>query len=41
MTIIEKILASHSGKDKVVPGEIVDVTIDVRLATGFWRRRRG
>lgn len=35
MTIIEKILASHSGKDKVVPGEIVDVTIDVRLARDF------
>lgn len=35
MTIIEKILASHSGKDFVVPGEIVDVTIDVRLARDF------
>jgi 3-isopropylmalate/(R)-2-methylmalate dehydratase large subunit len=35
MTIIEKILASHSGKDKVVPGEIVDVAIDVRLARDF------
>jgi 3-isopropylmalate dehydratase small subunit len=35
MTIIEKILASHSGKTKVVPGEIVDVTIDVRLARDF------
>ncbi len=35
MTIIEKILAAHSGKPKVVPGEIVDVTIDVRLARDF------
>ena len=35
MTIIEKILASHSGKDFVAPGEIVDVTIDVRLARDF------
>jgi 3-isopropylmalate/(R)-2-methylmalate dehydratase large subunit len=35
MTIIEKILASHSGKAKVSPGEIVDVSIDVRLARDF------
>lgn len=35
MTIIEKILASHSGKDIVKPGEIVDVIIDVRLARDF------
>jgi len=35
MTIIEKILAAHSGKSKVVPGEIVDVAIDVRLARDF------
>ena len=35
MTIIEKILASHSGKAKVKPGEIVDVVIDVRLARDF------
>jgi 3-isopropylmalate/(R)-2-methylmalate dehydratase large subunit len=35
MTIIEKILAIHAGKDKVVPGEIVDVVIDVRLARDF------
>ena len=35
MTIIEKILAAHSGKPKVVPGEIVDVAIDVRLARDF------
>jgi 3-isopropylmalate/(R)-2-methylmalate dehydratase large subunit len=35
MTIIEKIIASHSNRDHVVPGEIVDVTIDVRLARDF------
>lgn len=35
MTIIEKILASHAGKTMVKPGEIVDVTIDVRLARDF------
>ncbi len=35
MTIIEKILANHSGKKKVVPGDILDVQIDVRLARDF------
>ena len=35
MNIIEKILASHAGKKKVYPGEIVDVEIDVRLARDF------
>ncbi len=35
MTIIEKILANHSGREKVHPGEIVDVEIDVRLARDF------
>jgi 3-isopropylmalate/(R)-2-methylmalate dehydratase large subunit len=35
MTIIEKILAAHSGRDIVKPGEIVDVSIDVRLARDF------
>ena len=35
MTIIEKILARHAGKDMVVPGEIVDIKIDVRLARDF------
>jgi 3-isopropylmalate/(R)-2-methylmalate dehydratase large subunit len=35
MNIIEKILASHSGKDLVKPGEIVDVMIDVRIARDF------
>lgn len=35
MTIIEKILASHSGKDIVKPGEILDVEIDARVARDF------
>jgi 3-isopropylmalate/(R)-2-methylmalate dehydratase large subunit len=35
MTVIEKILAAHSGKDHVVPGEIVDVVIDARVARDF------
>jgi homoaconitate hydratase family protein/3-isopropylmalate dehydratase small subunit len=35
MNIIEKILANHSGKKKVYPGDIVDVEIDVRLARDF------
>ncbi len=29
MTITEKILAAHSGRDHVVPGEIVDVELDL------------
>jgi 3-isopropylmalate dehydratase small subunit len=35
MTIIEKILAAHSNKKAVRPGEIIDVKIDVRLARDF------
>jgi 3-isopropylmalate/(R)-2-methylmalate dehydratase large subunit len=35
MTVIEKILAAHSGRDHVVPGEIVDVVIDARAARDF------
>lgn len=35
MTIIEKILANHSDKSKVFPGENVTVEIDVRLARDF------
>jgi homoaconitate hydratase family protein/3-isopropylmalate dehydratase small subunit len=35
MNIIEKILAKHSGKSKVHPGDIIDVEIDVRLARDF------
>jgi homoaconitate hydratase family protein/3-isopropylmalate dehydratase small subunit len=34
-TVIEKILASHSGKEKVLPGDIIDVTIDARVARDF------
>ena len=29
MTITEKILAAHSGRDRVSPGELIDVDIDV------------
>jgi 3-isopropylmalate/(R)-2-methylmalate dehydratase large subunit len=32
MTITEKILAAHAGKDMVEPGEIVDVELDLALA---------
>lgn len=35
MTIIEKILANHSDKSKVYPGENVTIEIDVRLARDF------
>jgi 3-isopropylmalate/(R)-2-methylmalate dehydratase large subunit len=35
MTIVEKILASHSGKDFVKPGDIIDVIIDARVARDF------
>ena len=35
MTVIEKILASHSGREHVQPGEIVDVNIDARVARDF------
>ncbi len=35
MTIIEKIISQHSNKDTVVPGEIVDVEIDARIARDF------
>ncbi len=35
MTVIEKILAAHSGKDVVAPGDIVDVEIDARVARDF------
>ncbi len=35
MTIVEKILAAHSGKELVKPGDIIDVTIDARVARDF------
>lgn len=34
-TIIEKILASHAGKEKVWPGDIVEIVIDTRVARDF------
>jgi homoaconitase/3-isopropylmalate dehydratase large subunit len=35
MTIIEKIIGNHSGKEKVKPGDIVDIEIDARVARDF------
>ncbi len=35
MNIIEKIIASHSGKSTVKPGDIVDIQIDARVARDF------
>ncbi|KQC09262.1 MAG: homoaconitate hydratase [Candidatus Cloacimonas sp. SDB] len=35
LTLIEKILANHSGKTVVKPGEIIDILIDVRIARDF------
>jgi 3-isopropylmalate/(R)-2-methylmalate dehydratase large subunit len=35
MTIIEKIIATHSNQKDVKPGDIVDVTIDIRAARDF------
>ncbi len=35
LTLIEKILANHSGKEVVKPGEIIDIVIDVRVARDF------
>ena len=35
LTLIEKILANHSSKDVVKPGEIIDIEIDVRAARDF------
>lgn len=34
-TVIEKILATHSGKSQVGPGDIIDVEIDARVARDF------
>ena len=34
-TMIEKILANHSDRDTVQPGEIIDVSIDARVARDF------
>jgi len=35
MTLIEKIIAAHCGKDNVKPGEIVNLSIDSRAARDF------
>ena len=35
MTLVEKILANHSEYDKVKPGDIIDITIDVRVSRDF------
>jgi homoaconitate hydratase family protein/3-isopropylmalate dehydratase small subunit len=35
LTLIEKILANHSDKEIVKPGEIIDIEIDVRVARDF------
>ena len=35
LTLIEKILANHSSKDVVKPGEIINIEIDVRAARDF------
>ncbi len=35
MTIIEKIIANHSGNETVKPGNIVDIVIDARVARDF------
>lgn len=35
MNIIEKIISSHSNKNSVKPGEIVDIEIDARVARDF------
>lgn len=35
MTIIEKIISQHSNKKNIIPGQIVDVEIDARVARDF------
>jgi homoaconitate hydratase family protein/3-isopropylmalate dehydratase small subunit len=35
MNLIEKILTNHSDKDSVNPGDIIDVSIDARIARDF------
>ncbi len=32
MTVTEKILAAHAGRDRVEPGEIIEARIDLALA---------
>jgi len=35
MTVIEKIMAAHAGKELVKPGDIIDLFIDARVARDF------
>ncbi|MCD6382980.1 MAG: homoaconitate hydratase family protein, partial [Thermoplasmata archaeon] len=35
MTVVEKIMAAHSGKEEVSPGEILWIDVDVRTARDF------
>ncbi|NLI24831.1 MAG: 3-isopropylmalate dehydratase large subunit [Bacteroidales bacterium] len=35
LTVVEKILAAHAGKEKVQPGDIVEIAIDTRVARDF------
>jgi 3-isopropylmalate dehydratase small subunit len=35
MNVVEKILANHSGKKDVMPGQIIDIKIDCRVARDF------
>jgi len=35
MTIIEKIIAGHSGQKTIKPGDVVDIVIDARVARDF------
>ena len=35
MTMIEKILANHSGQEQVKPGEIADIELGARIARDF------
>ncbi|MFO7933895.1 MAG: aconitase/3-isopropylmalate dehydratase large subunit family protein [Bacteroidales bacterium] len=35
LTVIEKIMAAHSGNEKVAPGDIIDLFIDARAARDF------
>lgn len=32
MTLTEKIIAAHAGKERIFPGELVEVTVDIMLA---------
>lgn len=37
MTLAEKILAAHSGKEKVSPGEFINARVDLVLANDIMR----